>query len=135
MDVQLLSKGRKAKETDKQQPKAPWNGPVVELQVAEFMQSQVSKAMTNALPASAFFEETLPAEVLKERNLMGMSEAIRKFHFPDSAESFHAARRRIAYQEFYDFIYGIRTMKEKEAQNWQREQLWVLVVRQIMMPR
>lgn len=75
----------------------------------------ITKAMKQVIPETALLSETLPEELRKKRDLIGISEAVRKIHFPASMEEFLDARRRLSYQEFYDFIYRIRTLKSEEA--------------------
>ncbi|MBQ9512585.1 MAG: ATP-dependent DNA helicase RecG [Lachnospiraceae bacterium] len=74
----------------------------------------VTKAMKQAVAEAVHLEETLPDALREKRNLIGICEAVRKIHFPLSMEDFFAARRRLSYQEFYDFIYRIRTLKSHE---------------------
>jgi len=47
--------------------------------------------------------EYLPASLLERRDLMPYAQALRQLHFPNSLEAAEAARRRLAYGEFFDF--------------------------------
>lgn len=76
----------------------------------------ITKAMKQVIPETALLSETLSEELRMKRDLIGISEAVRKIHFPASMDDFLAARRRLSYQEFYDFIYRIRKLKSEEAQ-------------------
>lgn len=47
-------------------------------------------------------KEFLPKDLLKENNLMGLSDAIEKVHFPDSLEEAKKARERLAFDELFE---------------------------------
>ena len=44
-------------------------------------------------------EETLPEYLIKEYNLYGLEEAIKKIHFPEQFEDFNKARKRLVFDE------------------------------------
>ncbi|MGE0059847.1 MAG: ATP-dependent DNA helicase RecG, partial [Dehalococcoidia bacterium] len=44
-------------------------------------------------------EETLPAELRQRHGLVGLQTALRQLHYPDSAEKYELARRRLAFEE------------------------------------
>ena len=44
-------------------------------------------------------EETLPEYLIKEYNLYGLEEAIKKIHFPEQFEDFNKARKRLVFEE------------------------------------
>jgi ATP-dependent DNA helicase RecG len=46
-------------------------------------------------------EETLPKEIIKENNLIGLSEAIRNYHFPVSSEKLISAKHRFKFEELF----------------------------------
>lgn len=45
--------------------------------------------------------DPLPEQIRRERNLIEAAQAYEQLHFPDSPESAEAARRRLAYEEFF----------------------------------
>jgi ATP-dependent DNA helicase RecG len=45
--------------------------------------------------------EFLPANLIDENNLMGLSDAIKKIHFPDSLDEAEKARQRLAFDELF----------------------------------
>ena len=57
------------------------------------------------------FNEFLPKEILKERNLMGKAEAVKQIHIPESAEKWNAARSRLAFEEIFEI--QVRVLREK----------------------
>jgi len=46
-------------------------------------------------------EETLPEEIIKENNLIGLPEAIRNYHFPESSEKLLSAQNRFKFEELF----------------------------------
>ena len=54
-----------------------------------------------------YLEEMFPAPFLKKRQLPTLVEAIRNAHFPETSESAAAARRRLAYDEFFLLEFGM----------------------------
>jgi len=58
--------------------------------------------------------DKLPKEILIKRGLMDYSEAVINMHMPADMDSLILARKRLAYQEFFEFIYHIETNRNKE---------------------
>ena len=46
-------------------------------------------------------EETLPPEILTQNKLIGLSEAIRNYHFPESTERLNSAQTRFKFEELF----------------------------------
>jgi ATP-dependent DNA helicase RecG len=46
-------------------------------------------------------EETLPEEIIKENKLIGLPEAIRNYHFPESSEKLSLAQKRFKFEELF----------------------------------
>ena len=46
-------------------------------------------------------EETLPEEIIKENNLIGLPEAIRNYHFPESSDKLLSAQSRFKFEELF----------------------------------
>ncbi|MCK9186092.1 ATP-dependent DNA helicase RecG [Candidatus Gracilibacteria bacterium] len=59
----------------------------------------------------SFFEEHLPEEILKEHNLMGIKEAIKNVHFPESEKKLLQARERLGFDEL--FILQLKVLQRK----------------------
>lgn len=51
--------------------------------------------------------DKLPKNIIEKRKLMPYSEALLNMHMPADMDTLICARRRMAYQEFFDFIYNI----------------------------
>lgn len=58
-------------------------------------------------------EESLPGYLIKKYSLMGIQDAIINIHFPESKNSIHLARRRLAYEELLALQLGLLTIKSK----------------------
>ncbi len=56
-------------------------------------------------------QETLPAEVIKEKNLCPLSEALREIHFPSSLDSAKKAQKRISFERI--FLLQLLLLKKK----------------------
>lgn len=76
----------------------------------------VSKAVKQAIGQDISLDEGLPFEVLKRYELMNRQEAVSQIHFPNQKDCFEKARRRLVFEEFYQFIVGVRTLKEQLEQ-------------------
>ena len=50
-------------------------------------------------------DDELPLEIIKERNLLKKSDAIRKIHAPENLDELSLARRTLIYEELYHFEY------------------------------
>ena len=46
-------------------------------------------------------EETLPPEILTQNKLIGLSEAVRNYHFPESTERLNSAQTRFKFEELF----------------------------------
>ncbi len=46
-------------------------------------------------------DETLPLEIINENKLIGLTEAIRNYHFPESTEKLNSAKRRFKFEELF----------------------------------
>jgi ATP-dependent DNA helicase RecG len=57
--------------------------------------------IAKVLPLSDKILDSLPPEVLKTQNLMGISETIKQSHFPGDIETFEMAKKRLAFEEIF----------------------------------
>ncbi len=72
-----------------------------------FVCLQVQKALS-----AVKLEEFLPDNVLMENGLMGIHEAIRQVHFPQSQNSLENARQRLAFDEMFLLQLALRLKRE-----------------------
>ena len=56
--------------------------------------------------------EFLPEKILNKYNLIPLAEALLHIHFPESREQLESARRRLIFDEFFIFNFGISRMKK-----------------------
>lgn len=73
----------------------------------------VSKAVRQVMENIPTFEETFPEELRRSYHLAEYNFAISNIHFPVSKEDLITARRRIVFEEFYQFVCQVRSMKEQ----------------------
>ena len=60
------------------------------------------KIISSAVEAYAhLIEETLPSEIIHEQNLLGLSEAVKNFHFPENEDLLKSARHRMKFEEIF----------------------------------
>ncbi len=83
----------------------------------------VSKAVKYVMDNIPTFEENFPEELRKRYHLAEYNYALSNIHFPVSREHLITARRRIVFEEFYQFVCQIRSMKEQ----------WELIANQCVM--
>ena len=63
-------------------------------------QNVIRRIIENGLKeAEGNIEETMPEYLLKDYNLFGINEAIKKIHFPEKFEDFNLARKRLVFEE------------------------------------
>ncbi len=71
--------------------------------------------MKNALEyASSFLEETLPFEIRQKYRLSEKLYALKNIHFPKNENSLKSASERIAFEEIFYLILGLRTIKAQQ---------------------
>lgn len=72
----------------------------------------VQKAMKQALTFFEFEEEYYPEDIWGQYQLMSLKEALCTIHFPIDRDSLQEARRRIVFDEFFEFLLLLRKNKE-----------------------
>jgi len=73
----------------------------------------IIKPLLDKLPK--VIEDALPKEILKERNLMPLSEALLQIHFPDSLAKAELAKKRFAFEELFFISLFVLTERKKLA--------------------
>ncbi len=63
-------------------------------------------------------EESLPNFILNEKDLMGINDAVKNFHFPEDKEKFHLAERRFKFEELFylEILVALRKNNYKTKQ-------------------
>ncbi len=62
-------------------------------------QKQLRFLVSEAISLAAGLPDPVPEQIRKQRGLAARGEAVRWYHFPDSAEQLEVARRRLAFDE------------------------------------
>ena len=83
----------------------------------------VSKAVKQVMENIPAFEDPFPEEIRKRYHLAEYNFALSNIHFPVSKDDLIIARRRIVFEEFYQFVCQVRSMKAQ----------WELITNQCVM--
>lgn len=81
---------------------------------ARWLRRFMAQTLQQLLP---LIEETLPQEILERRELIPLSDAIEGMHFPKSRKHWADARKRLAYQEYYDYQQQLITFRKDVKRN------------------
>ncbi len=71
----------------------------------------IKKAVLQVLEEYLSVEEVFPQEMLSNLHLISLPEAIQNMHFPRNTEQLEKARKRLAFQDFFLFLYYLRKNK------------------------
>ena len=86
--------------------------PVYDL-TAGLKNSTVKKAVASALESFGTGDEYLPASIRTANGLEGHDAAVRNIHFPKDQQQYLAARKRLAFDEFYLFSLSLGYTRAK----------------------
>ncbi len=75
----------------------------------------ISKGIKQALALVEFPEEYIPKRIMKEHSLMKQKNALSEIHFPKSRDTMIDARKRIVFDEFFQFTLALLSLKEKKG--------------------
>lgn len=73
----------------------------------------LQKAVRQALSSYEFGREYYPEELMERYGLASREEALHGMHFPPDFDTLVKARRRLVFDEFFDFLYLLRQNKEE----------------------
>ncbi|MCD7836595.1 MAG: DEAD/DEAH box helicase, partial [Lachnospiraceae bacterium] len=68
----------------------------------------VQKAIRQALSLYEYEEEYYPENIIAENDLMSYREAVNTIHFPVDMDSLMKARKRLVFDEFFDFLFMLK---------------------------
>ena len=74
-------------------------------------QNILRKIIENALEEANVLPETIPEYLIKEYKLMGINEATKQIHFPNSFEDYNKARTRLVFEELLIMQLALLTFK------------------------
>lgn len=75
----------------------------------------MQKAVKTALSSYAFPEEYLPADMLSRAEITDLKTALHDIHLPTSEKDAITARRRLVFDEFFNFLFCMRKNKDFAA--------------------
>ncbi len=75
----------------------------------------VQKAVRQALSLYAFEEEYYPSWIPERYELISREEAFRTIHFPEDRDALSRARKRLVFDEFFDFLLTLQKNKDLAA--------------------
>lgn len=76
----------------------------------------LTKAIRTALDEVELNKEYLPKNILKEYKLMNSKNALLELHFPKDKELLSEARRRLIFDEFFQFTLALSYLKESKKE-------------------
>lgn len=71
------------------------------------------KAVMKVRELIGMMDDYIPCEILNEEKLMALSDAYDNIHFPMNEEVLRNAIRRLAFDEFYRFLYDMSVLKNE----------------------
>lgn len=74
----------------------------------------ISKIMKTALDELGEIEETLDDEIMRKYSLISLDKAIRNIHFPNSADDYLPARKRLIFEELLTLQLGLLKLKSNK---------------------
>lgn len=74
----------------------------------------ISKIMKTALDELGEIEETLDDEIMQKYSLISLDRAIRNIHFPNSADDYLPARKRLIFEELLTLQLGLLKLKSNK---------------------
>lgn len=74
----------------------------------------ISKIMKTALDELGEIEETLDDEIMQKYSLISLDKAIRNIHFPNSADDYFPARKRLIFEELLTLQLGLLKLKSNK---------------------
>ncbi|CVI68278.1 ATP-dependent DNA helicase RecG [Clostridiales bacterium CHKCI001] len=73
----------------------------------------IGKAVSQVWESGIEIEESLSQDQRERWKLMNKKQAIRQIHFPQDDAMLQEARKRLVFEEFYQFILGVRQMRQQ----------------------
>lgn len=74
----------------------------------------ISRIMKTALDELGEIEETLDDEIMQKYSLISLDKAIRNIHFPNSADDYLPARKRLIFEELLTLQLGLLKLKSNK---------------------
>ena len=75
----------------------------------------VKELFNNKEEIDALLKEYLPKDIIVKNDLISYKEAVNKIHFPTNEDDLRQAKKRIVFNEFFMFLYALRSLKTDEV--------------------
>ena len=85
-------------------------------QIKGIGESRMRTLLQAAVEETAGLKDDLPPHLVEKYGLMGQREAVRSIHFPPGKEELIRARHRIIFDEFFNFIVGVRRQRSSQGE-------------------
>ena len=85
-------------------------------QIKGIGESRMRTLLQAAVEETAGLKDDLPLHLIEKYGLMGQREAVRSIHFPPGKEELIRARHRIIFDEFFNFIVGVRRQRSSQGE-------------------
>ncbi len=72
----------------------------------------ITKAISLALKETTELMDPLPSDILKRQGLISYKKALRQIHFPADKTSYREARKRLVFDEFYNYMLALQKIKK-----------------------
>lgn len=82
---------------------------------AGLSQNMLSKLLDQVFAENVLMQDLLPSALRRQYDLAEYNYAVRQIHFPDSHEDYLMARKRLVFDEFFEFILSMRMMKTRSG--------------------
>ncbi len=74
-------------------------------------ENKISDAVMKIFKAGFNFKDFVPAEILEKNGLCDINTALKLIHFPKNDDDIIRARKRLAFNEFFVFLYNMKMLK------------------------
>jgi ATP-dependent DNA helicase RecG len=75
----------------------------------------VRKILAELRPLITMLPETMPADIIKNENLLSRSQAVLMMHFPDNIDDIKKARERLAFEELFQLLLASQLNRQENA--------------------
>lgn len=76
----------------------------------------ITKAVRQAVALTDFSDDPLPEKIRRKQGFMELREAVEQMHFPSSRDALVEARKRLVFDEFFQFILVLRRLRDTNEQ-------------------
>ena len=85
-------------------------------ETAGLKSAKIRQVIRELLPITKVLPETMTSALIQREKLLGLSEALRQLHFPESSEQLAAARERLAFEELFSLQLAALLARQQHAE-------------------